>query len=86
MIPPKQKSAIIGMRLSNKATSFSYSFQLQMHSKKDPIPQELTFDEFLKTDISPLVNYSQIRFTTRTYVPREDAIKEFTYFDSSFRQ
>ena len=83
MIPPKQKSAIIGMRLSNKATSFSYSFQLQMHSKKDPIPPELTFDEFLKTDISPLVNYSQIRFTTRTYVPREDAIKEFTYFDST---
>ena len=83
MIPPKQKSAIIGMRLSNKATSFSYSFQLQMHSKNDPIPPELTFDEFLKTDISPLVNYSQIRFTTRTYVPREDAIKEFTYFDST---
>ena len=83
MIPPKQKAAIIGMRLSNKATSFSYTFQLQMHSKNDPIPKEYTFDDFLKTDITPLVNISTIGFNEITFIDREKAKDENTNNKSS---
>ena len=67
-IPPKQSAAIIGIRLSNKATSFSYAFQLSMHNEKKPIPKDLSLDDYLKTEISN-TNHESIRTNRRKFVP-----------------
>ena len=81
-IPPKQSAAIIGIRLSNKATSFSYAFQLSMHNEKKPIPKEESFDDFLKTEISN-TDHETIRTNRRKFVPMTVAKSEVPDLDSS---
>ena len=49
-IPPGQSAAIIGIRLNNKATGFSFGFQINPMNIKKEIPKENNFDIFLNTD------------------------------------
>ena len=51
-IPPKQNSAILGIRKSNKATEFAFSFSIGLKNLRKDIPkQSNVFDYFLRFDL-----------------------------------